>query len=71
MKAFTGQKTKGQLMAHGGYSSVAKCRVKISSIFRGIFGIVRGICEFAWIGSTISRSAPDDILQNPDWESLF
>jgi hypothetical protein len=43
------------LVAHGDYSSIANCRAKIPAIFRGIFGIFRGISKFVFIYSTISR----------------
>jgi hypothetical protein len=62
--------TKRQLVAHEDYSSIANCRTKIPAIFRGIFGIFRGISIFLFIYSTISRGTPDDVLRNPGWETL-
>jgi hypothetical protein len=57
-------------MAHGNYSSTANCRTKISAIFRGIFGIFRGVSKYLFIYSTILRGTPDDVLRNPGWETL-
>jgi hypothetical protein len=39
-------------------------------LFRGIFGIIRGISKFLFIYSTISCGTPDDVLRNPGWETL-
>jgi hypothetical protein len=44
---------------------------KKHTIFRGIFGIFRGISKFLFIYSTISRGTPDDVLRNPGWETLL
>ena len=44
--------TKRQLVAHGHYSSIAKCRRKIPTIFRWMFGILRGTSEDVRIYST-------------------
>lgn len=37
---------KMQIVAHGGYSSVANCRTKISTIFRGVYGIFAVLKNF-------------------------
>ena len=39
-------KSNGQLVAHGNYSSVANCRTKLPAIFRGIFGILHSMAKF-------------------------
>jgi len=39
-------KSNGQLVAHGNYSSIANCRTKLSAIFRGIFGIFHSMAKF-------------------------
>jgi len=48
-------KTKRKVEAHGEYCSTAKCRTKIPAIFRGIFGILRGISKLLFIYSTTPR----------------
>jgi hypothetical protein len=39
-------------------------------VFRGIFGVFRGISSFLFVYSTISRGTPDNVPQNPGWETL-
>ena len=48
-------KTKRKVEAHGEYSSTAKCRTKIPTIFRGVFGIFRGISKLLFVYSTTPR----------------
>jgi len=70
-KTFTDRKTKGLLKEHGDYSSIAYCRIKISPVFRLIFGNSRDILQFICIYCTISRGAPDGIMRNAGLETLF
>jgi hypothetical protein len=63
-------KTKRKVEAHGEYSSTAKCRTKIPAIFRGVFGILRGIPKLLFMYSTTPRGAPNNVLWNSGWEAL-
>jgi hypothetical protein len=51
-------KMKRQLVGHGDYSSIANCRTKIIAVFRGIFGIVRGIPRYLAELATMLCAAP-------------
>jgi hypothetical protein len=41
--------------AYGEYCSSVKCRTKIPAIFRGVFGILRGISKLLFVYSTTPR----------------
>ena len=56
MNTLTGQKTNWQLVAHADYASIANYRTGPVVVFRGIFGILRGISKLLFIYSTISRA---------------
>jgi len=51
-RKFTDHKTKRQLVAHGHHSNR---QIKISALFRGMFGIFHAITEFLCVYSKISR----------------
>jgi hypothetical protein len=62
-------KTKKHLLAQEDYFSIVKGRIKIPAIFRGIFGIFRGMWAFTFVYFTISREKPKDVLRNLVWET--
>ena len=56
-------KTKGQLVLHGEYSSMDSCLPKIPAVFGGTLKNILGVSKFVFVYSTISRG----ILVDEHW----
>ena len=50
--------------------SCGQLQEKIPAILRGIFESFRCISKILNTYSTISRGTPNDVMRNPDWETL-
>jgi hypothetical protein len=61
----TGTRQRGSWWHPLDYYNIASLQTEISAIFRGMFGIFRGMSMLLFIYSMISRGTPNDILRIP------
>lgn len=62
-------KTKTQLVAHGEYSRITNFRTKFPRYLEEYLQFLPHM-KSLFIDSTISREILNDVLRNPDWETL-
>jgi hypothetical protein len=58
------------MVKHGDYFSIANCLTKLPAIFPSTLRIFRGNPKFVFIYFMISHGTPNDVLPNPDCETL-